>query len=648
MTIHQTTMCDFSDNIARLLFEKDFEDIRFFAEHRFSSYSDSVEGVVIERLKSKGYSVNDWELFLALAIWECNTFVNSHLYTKTGIFAVYQDALKTHLCAYCEENKIPYQIFQEVESIYHWKSTRRYAAEYSSPLSISFKNNLDKEVEFNNYWDVCTPINSSIISVGLFLHDLIDIDALIIDKEFLERIEQIDLRHNYAEIVENNLRRNLVETLFYSVQSDKKLAKLIFEALETFVPSTFNQKVESIIAPLTSILGFCHHEFGHLLPMQLVKHEFSPDLNIVFADFMNDRKTGQLHIEGTMSSLVGQWSKWRWIIAPPDDLCNMVFALVLGLQDGREDDYHYYYKKLPNLNCQSFLEDAVKLRNICASLDADTIDTYLRERAVNYGFAGYVNEEGLWHVLGPARDINTIVCDLDIPPSSVLQLTDNGNGSIGVKPNQTAQTSSPQKTALINSDGSKSAGWPLPSDFFEPEYRDHSCPKEEYIHGFLSHKDLKVDFSLAPLKSKDENDTRGKQIWLDYVHLRDNFTVLINNIAQQGYIKNTDEEKLALAHALTGRRVIKVKKVCWEKPSLTKSTDDGFNGICFLTQKLHGGKYGSITRVFNGVLKDGESRIPCASYADNANPNFKEIVESFVNSVKALKVIYIESPKPKA
>lgn len=435
-------MNDFSDNIARLLFEKDLEDIRFFAEYCFSSYSDSVEGVVIERLKSKGYSVNDWEFFLALAIWECNTFVNSHLYTKTGIFAVYQDALKKHLCAFCEENKIPYQLFQEIESIYHWKSTRKYAAEYSSPLSISFKNNLDEEVEFNNYWDVCTPIDSSIISVGLFLHDLIDIDALIIDKDFLERIEQIDLRHNYVEIVENNLRRNLVETLFYSVQSDKQLAKLVFEALETFIPNTFDQKVESITAPLTSIIGFCHHEFGHLLPMQLVKHEFSPDLNIVFADLMNDRKTGQLHIEGSMSSLVGQWSKWRWIIAPPDDLCNMVFALVLCLQDGREDDYYYFYKKLPNLNCQSFLEDAAKLKNICASIDAETIDTYLRERVVDYGFAGYVNEEGLWHVSGPARDINTIVCDLRIPPT-VQQLTEHFEDSLQQKPQSEPEQLSP-------------------------------------------------------------------------------------------------------------------------------------------------------------------------------------------------------------
>lgn len=636
-------MNDFSDNIARLLFEKDLEDIRFFAEYCFSSYSDSVEGVVIERLKSKGYSVNDWEFFLALAIWECNTFVNSHLYTKTGIFAVYQDALKKHLCAFCEENKIPYQLFQEIESIYHWKSTRKYAAEYSSPLFISFKNNLDEEVEFNNYWDVCTPIDSSIISVGLFLHDLIDIDALIIDKDFLERIEQIGLRHNYVEIVENNLRRNLVETLFYSVQSDKKLAKLVFEALETFIPNTFDQKVESITAPLTSIIGFCHHEFGHLLPMQLVKHEFSPDLNIVFADLMNDRKTGQLHIEGSMSSLVGQWSKWRWIIAPPDDLCNMVFALVLCLQDGREDDYYYFYKKIPNLNCQSFLEDAAKLKNICASIDAETIDTYLRERVVDYGFAGYVNEEGLWHVSGPARDINTIVCDLGIPLSSVTQQTDNGIGPIGEQSKQTAQTSGLQESASIYRDGSRCAdGWPLPTGFFEPEYQDHSCREDDYIPGFLSYKDLMVDFSRAPLKNKDE------KVWLDYANLSESFSVLIDNIAQQGYIENTVENKLALAHALTGRRVIKAKKVRWRKPILTKSTDDGFNGICFLTQKLHGGKYGSITRVFNGVLRDGDKRIPSASYADNANPDFKEIVETFVNSVKALKVIYIEPPKPKA
>lgn len=641
-------MADYYDNLARHLFEKDLEDVKLFSKHYLHYTSDSVEGVIIDRLKKGGYTVNDWSLFLALTIWECNTFVNSHLYSKTGIFAFYLEALKRQINDFCKENRIPYQVFQEIESIYHWKSTRRYAAEYSAPLSISFMNDIDEEVEFDNYWDVCIPEDSSLVSIGLFLHDIIGYDFSIIDKEFLKRIERINLRHNYVEIVENNLRRNLVETMFYSVQSYNKLAKLVFEALEVFVPSTFNQKVESIIAPLTSIIGFCHNKFGHLLPMQLVKHEFSPDLSIVLSDLMSEKKSGTLHYWGSMSSIVEQWSNWRWIIAPSDDLCNMVFALVLGMQDGKETDYNYYFKKVRNLNCQLFLENTVKLRSICATLDADTLDTYLEDRDVDYGSVGYVSEEGLWHVLGPPRDINTIVCDLDIPLSSATQQTDNDNNPIEDQPKQTAQISSPQESVSINRDGSKCADeWPLPLDFFEPEYQDHSCPEDEYIQGFLSHKDLKVDFTLAPLKSKEENNL-GQQIWEDYRYLSVNFSALIGKIAEQGYIKDTSEDKLALAHALTGRRVKKAKRVLWKKPDLTKSTDDAFNGICFLTQKLHGGKYGSIVRVFDGISRDGENRTPCGSYAKNANPKFKVIVESFVNSVKALKVIYIESPKPKA
>lgn len=104
-------------------------------------------------------------------------------------------------------------------------------------------------------------------------------------------------------------------------------------------------------------------------------------------------------------------------------------------------------------------------------------------------------------------------------------------------PKQAAQTLSPQMSVSINRDGSKCVEeWPLPTDFFEPEYQDYSCPEEDFIPGFLSHKDLKVDFSLAPLKSTDEVGTRGWRIWMDYVQLSECFVGLIESIAEQGYI----------------------------------------------------------------------------------------------------------------
>lgn len=432
----------FEEITSRLLFERDLKDVQLFSEHYLSYYSNSMEGVIVDRLENKGYSINKWSLFLALTIWEYITFVHSHLYSRISNFAYYQEALKKQINDFCKEEKIPYQVFQEIESIYNWKSTRRYAAEYSAPLAFSYKNNNDEEVEFDNYWDVCTPYDSSLIPVGLFLHDMIGYDVSIIDKDFLERIEQVDLRRDYVEIFENNLRRNLVETLFYTVQCNNKFAKLVFEALEVFVPSTFNQKVESIIAPLGSILGCCYYGYGYLVPMEYVKEKFSPDVGIVCDDLRFDEKPITIRSWGTSASLVKQWSNWRWFFAPSADLCNMVFALVFGMQDGKEPGYNYYFKKVRNQNCQLFLEDIVKLRNICASLDTDTLDSYLEDRIVDYGFAGYVNEDGLWHVLGPPRDINTIVCDLDIPPTD-QQLTEQFEDSLQQKPQSEPEQLSP-------------------------------------------------------------------------------------------------------------------------------------------------------------------------------------------------------------
>lgn len=441
-------------NIARLLFEKDLDTVRMISMFRIRCQNNSLEGIIIEELRKKGYAIHKENLFIGLAIWMYSSFVNYHLYSYAGIWEEYQIAAKNLVHDFCIENDLPLECFQAIESVYHWKSTRKLAANYSAPLSILFElkatdnesskklkesttqnsesvekpsgkcaNHTEKGItviEFDNYWDACIPFESNLFSIGLFLQNPTESGNSIIDKEFINRIENADVQDSYVDIIENNLRRNLIEVFFYSMQNDKKVAKLVFEAMESFIPITFNHRIELIIAPLVAIREFLFNKKGHLFPMSFVKHEFSTNQRIVCDDLIitkNIISTG-LRYEGDYSSLFEQWGKWRGIETPSEEVCNLIFALILGLRSGREEDSRYFFKKLSFQNCQSFYEAVLKLKEVCSALDSTVINTYLEERDERYGTNYYIDESGLLNVSGTPRDINTILHDLDIPTAT--------------------------------------------------------------------------------------------------------------------------------------------------------------------------------------------------------------------------------------
>lgn len=318
--MEKPTMTNSETNLARLLFEKDLNTVRMISMFRISCQNNSLEGIIIEELSKKGYAIHKENLFIGLAIWVYSSFVNYHLYSYAGIWEEYQIAAKNLVHDFCIENDLPLECFQAIESVYHWKSTRKLAANYSAPLSILFKlKTADKEsskklkesatrnsesvekpsgecanhtergitaIEFDNYWDACIPFESNLFSIGLFLKSPTESGNSIIDKEFINRIESADVQDSYVDIIENNLRRNLIEVFFYSMQDDKKVAKLVFEAMESFIPITFNHRIELIIAPLVAIREFLFNKKGHLFPMSFVKHEFSTNQRIVCDDLI--------------------------------------------------------------------------------------------------------------------------------------------------------------------------------------------------------------------------------------------------------------------------------------------------------------------------------------------------------------------------
>ena len=128
-------MTDFWNSFANRLFERDLEDILTFTEYH--NGSDSIGSIIIKAIEEKGITIKNRKQLLSLAIWEYNTFVNSHLYLKAGIRDIYLDAVKNRTYAFCNDNNIPLELLHEIESVYHWKATRQLAAEYTAPMSVS-------------------------------------------------------------------------------------------------------------------------------------------------------------------------------------------------------------------------------------------------------------------------------------------------------------------------------------------------------------------------------------------------------------------------------------------------------------------------------------------------------------------------------
>ena len=649
-------------NTAKHVFERDFDIIQTISKYRISLVYDPMERVIIEILEKKGVSINNSSLFLGLAIWEYNTFVNYQLYWRVSIWSEYLDVfwneyrglLKKCINSFCLENGMSWEVFQAVESIYHWKSTRDLAANYSAPFSVRFKvkktdneeykeqitstikeqeirNKTIKdtkcekeemdEIVFDNYWDACVPYESNLYSIGRFIKKVIDIDNSLVNNEFVDEIGQAALCPNYVQIIENNLRRNLVEVFFYSIQDNKKVAKLLFEALEEFIPNTFNHRVELIIAPLVAILACNLKNKGCLYPMQFVKHEFTPTLGSVMDDVMQDGST-IISYNGDFSSLIEQWGKWKGIETPSEDECNLIFALVCGLQNGKESLFEYYYKKLSNQNCKSFLEAVIKLKNICSSLDKDIINTYLDDRGIDYGYEGYRNEEGLLYVSGPARDISTMIRDLDIPANSSTKQMDIVENT----PTQTTTQTTDVHTNTPNDDNlnvrKRAETWPLPLDFFETDYIDNTSNEGDYIPGFLSGI---VDFSLIG------TDVTGKAM-INGVWLSKYFSNFIEELATKGCFKNDVETKLAFAHALTGRRI--KQGIKWKGSTFRRWA----NVICYITWKLYGGKYKYISKAFPELSETKLGK----SYAKNLKnyTEIKDAIDVFLN-----KVVFLYSNK---
>ena len=105
------------------------------------------------------------------------------------------------------------------------------------------------------------------------------------------------------------------------------------------------------------------------------------------------------------------------------------------------------------------------------------------------------------------------------------------------------------------------------------------------------------------------------------------------------YIPNDDANKLALAHALTGRRVkSSVKKVKWSKPIILSAQNGHINSICFLITWLYPPHISNLTKKYEHVLTvfDGlEGTKPTAGAGVNVKKNktIKRIVKSFLRGL---------------
>ncbi len=177
--------------------------------------------------------------------------------------------------------------------------------------------------------------------------------------------------------------------------------------------------------------------------------------------------------------------------------------------------------------------------------------------------------------------------------------------------------------------------WPLPDDFFEPAYIDDDCAQDEdeYFAEFL--KDL-IQFEGHNEQSDDPNAKLRKE---ELKTLSKNFSEFINALASKNYILDDDANKLALAHALTGRRVkSSVKKVKWSKPIILAAQNGHINSICFLITWLYPPHISNLTKKYEHVLTvfDGlEGTKPTAGAGVNVKKDktIKRIVKSFLRGL---------------
>ena len=173
------------------------------------------------------------------------------------------------------------------------------------------------------------------------------------------------------------------------------------------------------------------------------------------------------------------------------------------------------------------------------------------------------------------------------------------------------------------------AKWPLPDDFFEPAYIGDDCPQEDYFPDFL--KDL-IQFEGQNEQLDGQNVELKKK---DLETLSRKFSEFIDDLASKNYIINDVDNKLALARALTGRRVkSSVKRVNWSKPKTLDTPNGNINAICFLIKWLYPlhisdvpRKYEHILTVFEGL----EGKKPSSSTGDNVKKSpIKDSVEKFL------------------
>lgn len=174
--------------------------------------------------------------------------------------------------------------------------------------------------------------------------------------------------------------------------------------------------------------------------------------------------------------------------------------------------------------------------------------------------------------------------------------------------------------------------WPLPDDFFEPAYIDDACQQNEYFPGFLNHL---IQFEGHNEQLDDSNAKLRKE---GLVKLSKKFSKFINKLALNNFIPNDDANKLALAHALTGRRVkSSVKRVKWSKPKTLAAPNGHINSICFLIRWLYPksisnltSKYKHVSNVFDGL--EETKLAPNAGVNVKKSP-IKDSVEKFLRGL---------------